>query len=491
MKKEGVIDHRSMHVHIAIVGSGFSGLGAAIRIKQAGIDDFVVFERAQEVGGTWRDNSYPGCACDVPSHLYSFSFAPNPSWSRSFSPQAEILAYLRRCAADHGILPHLCFGHELLEAAWDEPAQRWRLRTSAGSYTADVMIAATGAFSQPSMPPIAGLDRFEGKVFHSARWDHEHDLAGGRVAVIGTGASAVQFVPAIQPRVSKLMLFQRTPAWVLPRRDRAVSAREGRAFRALPATQSLMRLAIYLRNELVVFGFRRPALLHVIQKQALRFLERSVADPVLREKLTPDYRIGCKRIVLSDDYLPSLGQSNVELVTQPIREIRSASLVTADGAEHVADTIICGTGFRVTDLPLAHFIRGREGRTLADSWQGSPKAHFGTMVAGYPNLFLLLGPNTGLGHTSVIIMVESQLKIVLGALDHMRKRGVRTVEPRPEAQARFVAEIEKRMQGSVWTSGGCASWYIDATGRNSTLWPGFTFSFMQRARFRPAEYENS
>jgi cation diffusion facilitator CzcD-associated flavoprotein CzcO len=470
------------------VGTGFAGLGAAIRLKDEGISDFILFERARDVGGTWRDNSYPGCACDVESHLYSFSFAPNPDWSRLFSPQGEIFAYLRRCARDYGILPHVRFDHELLGASWDDHEKLWKIDTSQGEYTAGILIGGMGALCEPSIPNLPGLERFEGKAFHSARWDHEHDLRGRQVAVVGTGASAIQFIPEIQPKVGKLTVFQRTPAWVIPRLDREVTAIEKRLFRSVPAVQKLVRAGIYARRELFVLGFRKPAIMRVLEKYARGYLARSVPDPVLRAKLTPDFTIGCKRILISKEYLPSLTKPNVEVVTEGIKEVRERSVVTADGVEHPADTIIFGTGFHVTDMPFAHLIRGRDGRTLPEAWGGSPKAHLGTTVAGYPNLFLLLGPNTGLGHTSVVLMIESQIELLIGAIRHMRAHGHATVEPRPEAQARFVQDVQESMEGTVWTSGGCASWYIDPTGRNSTLWPGFTFSFMRRARFRAEDY---
>lgn len=476
------------HVHVAIAGSGFSGLGAAIRLKQAGFDDLVVFERAQDVGGTWRDNSYPGCACDVESHLYSFSFAPNPDWSRTFSPQPEIQAYLRRCARDYDVLRHVRFGHEVREATWDDERQRWRITTSRGVYTADVLIAGVGALSEPSVPNLPGLERFAGPAFHSARWDHDYDLTGKRVAVVGTGASAIQFVPAIQPQVGRLTVFQRTPAWVIPRRDRAYSGLERSLFRALPQTLALSRALIYARRELYVFGFRNPPVIRLLERIARHHLERSVPDPALRRKLLPSFTIGCKRILISNDWYPALTRANVEVVTDAIAEVCPRAIVTRDGAEYPADAIIFGTGFQVTDMPFAHVVRGRDGRTLADAWAGSPKAHLGTTVAGFPNLFLLAGPNTGLGHSSIVYMIESQLQIVLGALEHLRAHALTTVEPTAEAQARFVEAVHARMPGTVWLAGGCASWYLDETGRNSTLWPDFTFSFRRRARFRPAEY---
>jgi cation diffusion facilitator CzcD-associated flavoprotein CzcO len=476
------------HVRVAIIGSGFAGIGAGILLKREGLDDFLIFERAAEIGGTWRDNAYPGCACDVESHLYSFSFAPNPGWSRSYSPQPEILAYLRRTADDLGLRPHFRVRHELTEATWDETKQRWRLETSAGPYTAEVLIGGMGPFSEPSVPDLPGLAAFEGKVFHSARWDHDYDLGGKRVAVIGTGASAIQFVPEIAPRVAKLHLFQRTPAWVVPRFEHRVAPKMQAIYRAFPGLQKLARALIYARREIFVLALRRPALMRVVETLARRYLAQAIADPALRQKLTPSFRMGCKRILLSNDYLPALARDNVEVITDPIREVRARSIVTANGEEHAVDAIICGTGFRVTEMPFARRVHGRGGRSLAEVWQGSPAAHWGTAVAGFPNFFLLLGPNTGLGHSSVVLMIESQLELVLGALRHLRKSGLAVVEPRPEEQARFLATVDDDMKGTVWSAGGCASWYIDKTGRNSTLWPGFTFSFQRRCRFRPGEY---
>ena len=477
------------HVRIAIVGSGFGGLGAAIRLKGEGVHDFVVLERAGDVGGTWRDNTYPGCACDVQSHLYSFSFAPNPDWSRSFSPQAEIQAYLQRCATDYGVLSHVRFHHEVRAAAWDEAASRWRIETSGGALTADVLVMATGALSDPVIPDLRGLDRFQGRVFHSARWDHAFDLPGKRVAVVGTGASAIQFVPEIQPKVAKLHLFQRTAPWIIPRHEHALGERGRRFFRRFPAAQRAVRGGIYLAREMFVFGFRNPRAMRAAERVALRHLRRTVADPELRAKLTPRFTLGCKRVLLSNDYLPALTCPNVEVVTDAIREVRERSIVSADGVEREVDAIIFGTGFQPTDPPLARTFRGRDGRTLSEVWAGSPKAYLGTTVTGFPNLFILLGPNTGLGHTSVVYMIEAQIEHLLAALRHMRERGVRALEPRPEAQAAFVAEVDGRMRGTVWTAGGCASWYMDPTGRNSTLWPDFTWRYRRRAaRFDPGEY---
>lgn len=479
------------HVRVAIAGSGFGGLGTAIRLRQQGELDFVVLERASDVGGVWRDNTYPGCACDVESHLYSFSFARNPDWTHRYSRWSEIQGYLRACAERFDVLSHIRFGTEVTRATWDEHAQHWVLETTNGRWTADAFVAATGALSQPKDPDIPGLERFAGKKFHSARWDHDHDLTGKKVAVIGTGASAIQFVPQIQPRVAKLSLFQRTPPWVLPRRDRAITERERRLMREHPALSWLVRSRIYVTRELLGTMFFDRRLGKMVEKLALAYLARKVPDPELRAKITPDYAIGCKRVLISDDYLPSLTKENVDVVTSGIREIRERSIVTADGREHEADTIIFGTGFKVQEYPFSSRVVGRGGRTIADAWQeaGGMTAHLGTTMAGFPNFFVLQGPNTGLGHTSVILMIEAQIAHVLSALRFMRRHGYASVEPKAEAQAAFVAEVDRKMEGTVWTTGGCASWYLDAKGRNSTLWPGYTFTFARRvSRFEPREY---
>jgi cation diffusion facilitator CzcD-associated flavoprotein CzcO len=476
------------HHHVAIVGTGFGGLGAAIRLKQSGIDDVVLLERADDVGGTWRDNTYPGCACDVQSHVYSFSFAPNPDWSHAFSRQPEIWEYLRRCARDYGVLPHIRFGTAVTGARWGEDSARWHVSTSRGALTADVLVLATGPLSEPVTPSLAGLDRFRGPAFHSARWDHSVDLAGKRVAVIGTGASAAQFVPEIQPAVAALHVYQRTAPWVMPRRDRALGTRAKRLFRRVPAAQRALRGAISAARELMVLAFRRPGVARQAERLARRQLAKAVRDPALRAKLTPDYRMGCKRVIVSDDYLPALARPNVEVITSRVAEVREHSVVDADGVERATDVIVYATGFRPLDPPLAPCVRGRGGRSLADVWQGSPRAHVGTTVAGFPNLFVLLGPNTGLGHNSVVLMIEAQIEHLLGALRHLRATGAAALEPRAEAQAAWVAEVDRRTVGTVWVDGGCRSWYLDGTGRSSAIWPDSTGRYRRSARFRPDDY---
>ncbi len=477
------------HTNVAVIGAGFGGIGAGMRLLGDGRPDFLIFDRGDDVGGTWRDNTYPGCACDVPSHLYSLSFLPNPDWTHAFSPQREIWDYLRRAAADAGLTAHLRLDHEVRGADWDAAAGRWVLDTSRGSYTADVLVAAGGPLTEPSVPKLPGLETFGGEVFHSARWNHDYDLTGKRVAVVGTGASAVQFVPRIAPDVARLHVFQRTAPWVVPRRDRPFTTRQRRRFARSPAARRLARATVYWGREAQATGFLHPLVMGAAEAISRRHLRRSVADPALRTALTPAYRMGCKRVLLSDDYYPALARDNVELVTDTITEVREDAVVTADGTVRPVDAIILGTGFHVTDMPMAQQIRGRDGRSLAEAWAGSMRAYKGSAVAGFPNLFLVLGPNTGLGHNSVVFMIECQLDYLLGMLRHLDRAGGGTLEPSPGAQAAYVRRIDRRMAGTVWSRGGCRSWYIDATGRNSAIWPGYTWSYWLRTRrFDPAAY---
>jgi len=484
------MDASTPHHRFAIVGAGFSGLGMAIKLKRAGVEDFVVLERTGDVGGTWNVNTYPGCQCDIPSHLYSFSFAPNPNWSRTYSRQPEIWEYLRRVSREQGIDPHIRFHHEVTAARWDEQAERWRIETNAGALTADMLVAGPGPLSAPKLPEIDGIETFQGTIFHSAEWNHEHSLHGERVAVIGTGASSIQIVPHIQPKVSKLHLFQRTAPWVVPHRDRETSHWERALYRALPPAQRLVRAFVYASRELFVFTLMHPRAGSLPERAGRKHLRDQVPDPELRAKLTPRYRIGCKRTLISNDYYPALRQPNVELVTDSITAIAPRGVITADGEEREVDTIILGTGFHVTDMPVAGWVHGHDGRTMDEVWQGTPQAYLGTTVAGFPNLFMLVGPNTGLGHNSIVFMIESQLNYVMDCLRHIDREAISTFEVREDVQRRFNDDIQRQLDGTVWTSGGCVSWYLDANGRNSTVWPGFTWPFRRRLRrFDPADYE--
>ncbi|MFC0626535.1 flavin-containing monooxygenase [Kribbella deserti] len=481
----------STHHRVIVAGTGFAGIGMAVRLKQSGYHDFVVLERAEEVGGTWRDNTYPGCRCDVPSHLYSFSFAPNPEWSSTFSPQPEIEAYLQKVTDDFGVRPHIRFGHALEAAHWDEDKRIWRVVTSQGELTADVLVSGMGGLAEPSYPKMPGIETFEGAVFHSAEWDHSQDLSGRKVAVIGTGASAIQFVPAIQPEVEELHLFQRTPPWVMPRPDRQISKVEKAIFRRFPLAQKAVRGGIYWSREALVLGFTKaPALMKQGQRIAEKHLERQIRDPELRAKLTPDFTLGCKRVLISDDYYPALAQPNVEVVTDAIREVTPSGVITEGGTKHEVDTIIYGTGFRVTDLPVMDMLHGRGGQTLRERWTAGMEAYLGTTISGFPNFFLLVGPNTGLGHSSMVYMIESQVAYVLDAIKTMDRNRLAEVDVKPEVQSQFVDQVRSSMKNTVWTRGGCVSWYLDSQGRNTTLWPSFTFRFRALTkRFEPADYQ--
>lgn len=472
------------HVRVAVIGSGFGGLGAAVRLRREGITDFVVLERAGSVGGTWRDNSYPGCACDVPSHLYSFSFAPNPDWPRTFSGQEHIRAYLERVADDFDLRRHLRFDSEVKLMTWDEDELRWHIETASGSLTADVVVSATGPLSDPKIPEIPGLDSFPGRVFHSARWDHDFDLRGKRVAMVGTGASAIQIVPSIQPEVAQLTVFQRTPPWVMPRMDRAIGTAERRLHQALPFTARLRRGLLWGIRELQVQAFtKHPDELGLVEQLAKRNMARAIKDPALRAKLTPDYRIGCKRILLSSAYYPALAQPNVDVVASGVTEVRGSTVVAADGTETEVDAIIFGTGFHVTDMPIAERVVGVGGVTLAEAWKGGMEALRGGSAAGFPNWLSVIGPNTGLGNSSMILMIESQLNYLADYLRQLDTLGGRTaLDARPAAVDRWNRQVQERMKRTVWNTGGCTSWYLDANGRNTTVWPGTTTEFRQATR---------
>jgi len=479
------------HVRVAIIGAGLGGIGAGIRLRKAGVTSFVILERAAAVGGTWRDNTYPGCACDVPSHLYSFSFAPNPRWSHSFSRQPEIWQYVEDVTDHYGLREHLVFGTEVLRADWDGGPARWRLRTNRGELTADVLITASGPLSEPSLPDVPGLADFPGEIFHSARWNHSYSLEGKRVAVVGTGASAIQIVPKIQPEVKQLVLFQRTPAWIVPRRDRRITDFEKRLYRQVPAAQRLARLGIYISRESLVGGFtKRPAILKAAQRMALRNLAASVPDAELRAKLTPDYVMGCKRILISSDFYPALRRPNVQVVASGLAKVDGNTLTAKDGTSCEVDAIVLATGFHAVDAPIAGLIFDADGRSLAQAWNGDMRALRGTTIAGFPNLCMIIGPNTGLGHNSMIYMIESQLNYIVDYVATLDRTGAAALDTRPGAQQAWCDDIERRMASTVWTTGGCVSWYLNAAGRNPTLWPGSTIGFRRATRrLDPGEYE--
>ena len=495
-------------VRVLVIGAGFAGLAMARAMDRAGERDFLVLERGPEVGGTWRDNSYPGAACDVPSQLYSYSFAPNPGWSRSYSPQPEIQSYLKTVADRSGVLDRVVLETTVEDVCWDATSQAWRVRARGPGgllrVVADVVVSAAGALSDPRTPDLAGFERFAGRVFHSARWDHGYDLTGKRVAVIGTGASAVQIVPEIAEHAAHLDVYQRTAPWVVPRNDRTYPPLERAALARVPGLQRLYRAGVYWSREAYLPAFTRwPGLFRPAERAVLRNIAAAIDDPELRARVTPHFAFGCKRVLLSNTWYPTLARDDVELVTDPIDHLTETGIVTRDGRLREVDAVVVATGFHATDLPIAALITGRNGETLADHFAlHGAQAYKGTTVHGWPNLFLLVGPNTGLGHSSMVFMIESQVGYVLDALlylrqlRHLRRTGaVRpggrvALEPRPEAQAAWVQDVQRRLSRTVWNRGGCASWYLDAHGRNVTLWPRATFTFRRLlSRFDPAAYD--
>jgi cation diffusion facilitator CzcD-associated flavoprotein CzcO len=470
---------------ILIVGTGFAGLAAAIRLQQAGFADLLLVESGDDVGGTWRDNQYPGCACDIPSHLYSLSFAPRADWSRMYPRQPELFDYLREVADQHNLRPKIRFNTKMTAATWDEAANLWRVNTSTGAITARVLISGIGGLHIPATPRLPGLETFQGKTFHSAQWDKTYDLTGKRVAVIGTGASAIQFVPQIAPLVEKLNLFQRTPPWIMPKPDREFSAREKKLFRFAPYRLAFRQYLFRILDLRVLSFLGNKRMQRFVSRMAVSHMHKRIADPALRAKLTPNYAVGCKRIMISNDYYPSLTRPNVELITDRIVAIRPNSIVDAASVERAVDTIIFGTGFEVTSAYRHTPIIGIGGRDLRALWDRTGlSAYKGIAVAGFPNYFILLGPHTALGHNSVVVMIEAQVNYVVKLLKQMRSHGVRAADVRPSVQDNFLGQLQKRLNGTVWQDGGCDSFYKDEHGRVTTIWPGSAASY-RRATANP------
>ncbi|MGV9675777.1 flavin-containing monooxygenase [Nocardia sp. NPDC003482] len=475
---------------IVIIGSGFGGLGVAMELQRAGLTEFTLLERASDVGGVWRENTYPGAGCDIPSPLYSYSYAPRTDWPKRFSEQPDILAYLRRVAREHGLLPHIRFDTEVTAAEFDEGAGRWTVRTADGTeLRCDILISAVGQLSRPALPDIPGVETFRGTAFHSAQWDHDADLTGKRVAVIGTGASAVQFVPAIASRVAHLTLFQRSAAWVMPKPDVRYKDWHHRAFRLLPITRLTERFAFWLFCEFLALAIVDvPLIRRLVTWIGLRHLANQVPDRELRAKLTPDYPAGCKRALFSNDYLPALTRPNVTVETTGITEITPRGVRTADGALHEVDAIVYGTGFKGTEFLWPMRISGRGGRTLSDEWTGGARAFKGMTVPGFPNLFLVYGPNTNLGVGSIVYMIESQARYIRQAIQHLAARPGRLLEVRPGVAAEFDRRVQRRLDRSPWTF--CSSWYRDAAGRITNNWPGTVTAYRWTTRrMDPADYE--
>jgi cation diffusion facilitator CzcD-associated flavoprotein CzcO len=471
------------HEHI-IVGAGFSGLCIAIRLREAGMNDFLILERNDALGGTWYDNAYPGAACDVESHLYSFSFEPNPLWSRQFSPQQEILRYMDHCADKYDLRKNIRLSVNVNGAVFDEVTALWHVTTEKGdTYTARFIISCSGGLSQPAYPDIAGIKSFAGEMFHSARWDKAYDITDKKVAVIGTGASAIQIVPAIVSKVRELQLFQRTPPWVIPKPDKEISNFRRRMYERFGFMRALYRTRLYWTHELTAIGFVvNPGVLRLFSKVAARFIRKSVKDPELRKKITPNYVIGCKRILLSNEYYPAIQQPNVSVIVDGIKEINATGIVTRDGAQHDVDAIVLATGFQASEDVSRYDVKGIGGLDLNEAWRSGAEAYLGTTVSGFPNMFLVVGPNTGLGHSSMILMIEAQVNYIMQALKSIRQQKVRYIDVKKEVQQKYNETLQAELAKSVWQSGGCHSWYQTKDGKNVTLWPGFTFTFMKRTK---------
>lgn len=465
-------NNEKQSTRVLVIGAGFAGLGMAARLQRAGIRDFVVLEKAGDLGGTWRDNTYPGCACDIPSVLYSYSFARGDGWSDARARQPEILDYLRTLGS--GFADRVEFGAEVVRGEWDEDAARWTVVTADGrAFEAQFLVAATGALHLPKRPRIPGVDTFAGPVIHTADWDERIDLDGTRVAVIGTGASAAQLIPEIVERAGAVDVYQRTPAWVLP----PLGTRP-------PRLPRLARIGWYWRAEATAPAFTgstvASALMH---RRAVRHLHAQVADPELRRALTPDHRIGCKRIIRSDSYFPALAREGVGVVSDPIDHITPDGVVTAGGVTRPADVLVYATGFRVAGSLAALPLTGRDGTTLQQRWMsGGVRTHLGITVAGMPNLFLLSGPNTGLGHNSVVFMIESQIRYVLDVIRALDRAGAAALDVREDVQDAADTRVQRRLRRAVWSTGGCGSWYLDGRGRNHALWPGFSWKYRLRTR---------
>jgi len=478
------------HTKVLIVGGGFSGIGLGHRLLQERFKDFVILERSDRVGGVWNTNTYPGCQCDVPSHLYSFSFAPNPEWTRMYSPQPEIRDYLQSCVESFGLTPYIRTGVEVIRAAWNDGILLWEVETTEGAWTTQILVGAVGPLTEPKLPDVPGVGAFEGEVMHSSRWNHDVDLTGKRVASIGTGASAIQYVPQIADQVGELYVYQRSAPWIMPHDQRDITDEERAEFRRNPKAQRRERDKVYLSKEALILGFvKQPRIMSLLEKLSTKHMESQVADPELRSLLTPDFTLGCKRILPSNTWYPALQKPNVTVIPHALKEIHERSVVGSDGVEREVDVIIFGTGFHVADIPFGDQLRGRTGETLSEHWKGSPRAYLGASIPKFPNYFMFLGPNTGLGHSSMIYMIEAQIEHITGAIRAMDTTGATTIEVEQDTHDRYNAKIDKKMAGTVWERGGCTTFYQDANGRNATIYPDWTFRFRRdAAKWEPDAY---
>ena len=475
---------------VLIIGSGFGGQCAAVNLLKAGIDDFRLLERRDFLGGTWCQNTYPGAAVDVPSPLYSLSFAPY-RWTQMFAAQAELHQYTEHIIERFGLRERVELQTNVERIEWDDAEKRWSVHTSKGIFYAQFVINASGPLSQPVIPPFPGLDRFQGKTFHTNNWDHSYDYRGKRVAIVGSGASAAQVIPAIAPEVERLHVFQRTPHWVLPRADRRFGPFQRWLLGVKPAYK-LLRWLLYWQFEtrVIAFKYSKPAI-HLVQRQALRFLKQQVPDPQLRARLTPDFTIGCKRVLLSSTYYPALTRPNVTLHSreQGIAEIDETGITTTDGQHIEVDLIVWSTGYDATDGVVSYPVTGRQGVQLKDVWSEYPRAYLGTSLPDFPNLFIVTGPNTGIGHTSALFIIEAQMNYILDCIHTLQSKGLRSIEVRPDAERTYTAMIHREMERTVWKSGGCHSWYQSKSGHVIAIFPGFSFSYYRLTRaLKPADH---
>jgi cation diffusion facilitator CzcD-associated flavoprotein CzcO len=472
-----------------VVGGGFGGVGAAVMLKREGYEDVTVFEKGERVGGVWQHNTYPGAACDIPSHLYEYSFAPN-RWSRRYAPQVEIQAYVEGVARHFDVLDKVRTATEVKSAAWDEERGKWRLETSSGPHEADLLITACGQLSVPTVPPIEGLESFEGPAFHTAAWRHDVDLSGKRVAVVGSGCSAIQVVPAIQPEVAQLDVYQRSPGWTLPKMDFEYSARTHALFRRFPALRRLDRTSVFAFQEFAAAALTHKRwLLPALRTIGRRQINAAISDPELRRKVTPSDEFGCKRIMLTDEWYPTLTEPNVELVAERIDSVTAVGIRDTTGVERPTDAIILATGFASHDFVAPMEISGRDGRTLAEEWGEVARAYLGLSVPGFPNMFLLYGPNTNGGSGSVVNTLECGIGHVLAALREMENARAGRIEVRPEVAEDFDRELRAALAKTVWHS-GCSNWYVDENGNDPSNWPWIWSTYKRRTeRLAPGAYE--
>jgi len=471
------------YVDVAIIGAGFGGLGVGIALKQKGLENFVIFEGEENVGGSWRTNTYPGCACDVPSHLYSYSFEPNPNWPEAYSRQADIREYIEHCSDKYQLRSQIQFSTKVTGAEFDQTQGIWKVTTDDGAVThARVLVPATGALSHPQHPDIDGIDSFAGPALHTARWDDSVSLEGKRVGVIGSGASAIQVVPSIAPEVGDLTVFQRTPSWVLPKGNRSYTDKQHSRWTKHPWVQTLRRLGQYWTMESALPALMwYPKMLWFAELAHKRALRAAIKDPLLREKLTPTYKVGCKRALVSDDWFPAFARDNVHLETAEIEAITERGVRTTDGREHPFDVLVFATGYKIGAAAYPFEIQGIGGVTLTEYWGAQRKAYYGMSVAGFPNMMMIMGPNTGPGHTSVLIYQEAQFQYIANFTEQLLKDGAKYYNVKEKIQNDQFDLFQDRMKHSSWLS-GCSSWYLNEDGTNSTMWPGFSFEYVAKTR---------